>query len=140
MAITKIAGKLVKLQISTDGGTTFKTVVCAEDSNLDGSTEVNSRDTKCGVLKSFGNTSWTLTGSGVANATPEATEVSADEILTMFQDTTTVNFKITHDTGDTIIYRTGAGSFSAYSESHPSADLVDFDYTLEVDGDIDISA
>lgn len=141
MATTKIEGKLVTLEISTNLVTpAYKMVVCAEDSSLSGSTEVNSRDTKCGVFKSFGNTSWTLEGSGVANATPEADEVSADEILTIFQDSTPVLWKITHTSGDTVIYRQGEGTFSAYSETHPATDLVGFDYTLEVDGDIDISA
>lgn len=141
MAVTKIEGKFVSLEISTNLVTpAYKMVVCAEDSNLDGSTEVNTRDTKCGVYKTFGNTSWTLTGSGMANATPDSDEVSADEILTIFQDGTPVLWKITHTTGDTIIYRQGQGTFSAYSETHPAADLVGFDYTLEVDGDVDISA
>lgn len=139
MAITKILGKDVTLEISTNLVTpAYKAVVCAEDSTLNGSTEVNSRDTKCGVLKSFGNTSWTLEGSGVANSTPETDEISADEILTIFQDSTPVLFKLSDAGG--AIYRQGQGTFSAYSESHPSADLVSFDYTLEVDGDIDISA
>ena len=142
MAVTKIDGKLVTLAISTNLVTpAFKFIVCATDSNLDGSTEVDTVNTKCGVFKSFGNTSWTLTGSGVANATPEATEVSADEILTIFQDSTEVLFEINHETtADTIIYRAGRGTFSAYSENHGADGLVTFDYTLEVDGDIDISA
>jgi hypothetical protein len=137
MAVTKILGKDVTLSISTNLVTpAYLAVVCAEDSTLDGSTEVNSRDTKCGVLKSFGNTSWTLTGSAVANTTPTVGEMSADEVLTVFQDSTEVLFKLEDAAGG--IYRQGRGTFSAYSESHPSADLVAFDFTLEVDGDIDI--
>jgi hypothetical protein len=141
MAITKIEGKLVKLEISTNLVTpAYKMVVCAEDSTLDGSTDVNTRNTKCGVFKSNGNVSWTLSGSGVANATPDSDELSADEILTLFQDSTNVLWKLTHETGDTIIYREGQGFFSAYSEGHPADDLVGFDYTLEVDGTIEIAA
>lgn len=137
----KIDGKLVNLQISTDLVTpVWKTVVCGQDVGIDGSKDVNTVRTKCGVLKSSGDTSWTLTGSGVANHTPEATELSADELVAIMQGDTDILARLTHATDDELYYRQGQGIMTAYSESAGEGDPISFDFTIEISGDLIIVA
>lgn len=143
MALTKIEGSLIGTWISFDLVTpAWKEIVCAEESSgLTGGSTVNTRRTKdCGPLKSVAFDGWTMTGAGVANATPTVTEVSADDLVTTTQDATKVLVKMAHKTDDDVYYRQGAGYFSAYSEEAPEGDAVGFDYTIEIDGNLTIVA
>jgi hypothetical protein len=142
MALTKIDGSLVGLWISTDGGTTWKEVVCAEESHtLSGSSTTNTRRTKtCGPIRSTAFDGWTMSGAGVANTTPESDEVSADDLIVLMQGATEVDVKMAHSTDDGLYYREGTGSFSAYSEDAPEGDAVGFDYTIEISGNLTVVA
>jgi hypothetical protein len=143
MALTKIDGSLVGLWISTNLVTpAWKEVVCAEESHtLSGSATTTTRRTKtCGALRSVGFDGWTMTGAGVANTTPTATEVSADDLLVLAQGATPVLVKMQSATGTGVYYRQGKGTFSAYSEDAPEGDALGFDYTIEIDGNLTIVA
>jgi hypothetical protein len=141
MALTKIPGNLVDFQISTALVTpVWKKIVCGTDASLDGSVDTTSVATKCGTLKARGSVSWTASGSAVANQTPGANEVSVSEVSTMFQAGTQVRFKMAHVTTESIFYAEGQGTFSAATLSAGVEDNLSFDWTLEVDGDIDFTA
>ena len=138
MALTKIAGKDVDFQISTNLVTAaWKKVVCGTDLTLDGSVDTTTTTTKCGTLKARGSVSWTASGSAVANSTPGTNEISATDVLTLFQAGTPVLFKIAHVTTESVAYYAGQGTFSAMTINAGVDDNLAFDWTLEVDGDID---
>lgn len=141
MALTKIEGKLVDVQISTNLVTpAWKKIVCSTDAGLDGSVDTTTVNTKCGVLKARGNVGWTFTGSGMVNQTPGVNEISATEVATLFQDGTAILVKLAHVTTESIFYRSGQGTISAYSESAGVEDNVGYDFTIEIDGNLDFTA
>lgn len=136
-----IPGKLVGLFISTVLDVpVWKEVVCGQDVGVEGSKDVTTVRTKCGVLKTAGDPSWNITGSGVANHTPGATELSADELITILQGDTDVLVKLEHATDDAIYYRQGQGIMTAYSESAGESDPISFDFTIEISGNLTIVA
>ena len=143
MALTKISGSLVGVFISFDLVTpAWKEISCeAETTTLNGASTTNTTRTKrCGPLKSVAFDGWTLSGAGVANATPTVTEVSADDLLTTTQDATRVLVKVAETVDDELYYRQGAGYFSAYAEDAPEGQDVTFTYTIEIDGNLVITA
>lgn len=134
-----IKGNLVKLEIATNPDATtptYKTVVCGEDVGLDASKDVTTRRTKCGVIKTAGDASWTATGSGVANHTPGSGEMSADEMAAVMQGDTDVLFRMVHEVDGALYYRQGRGIMTAYGESAGVDDPLEFDFTLEVSGNL----
>jgi hypothetical protein len=136
MAVTAIDGELVALYVSADSGTTWKEIVCAEDQSLEGSRNTTSRPTKCGILKSKGPVGWSMPFAGVASITPESTQVSAQQMITYFQNGTDLDFKFAHKTDADILYREGSGFISAYTEEYPTEDYVGFSGTIEIEGDL----
>jgi hypothetical protein len=136
MATNEIQGDLVGLFISTDGGTTKLEVVCAENSGVDGSRDVNSKRTKCGVIKGFGPASWTMTGSGVANTTPGTGKASAQTLIAAFQNETPLSIYLIHAVDDALYYREGAGQLSRYTETANTGDTVNFDFTFDIAGNL----
>ena len=139
MATNAIQGDLVALSISTNVTTpAYKEVVCSENSGLDGSADVNTKRTKCGVIKGVGPMAWTFTGSGAFNSIPGGSAMSAQELVTAAQDQTPILVKLAHATDATIYYRQGQGIISSYSETANSGDVVSYDFTIDIEGDLDV--
>lgn len=140
MAVTTIDGELIGLWVSADSGVTYKEIVCAEDQSLEGTRTTTTRVTKCGSLKSKGPASWSMPFAGVASTTPESTQISADELISYFQNGTTLMFKFEHATDETILHRSGSGFLSGYTEEYPAEDYVGFNGTVEIEGDLTLVA
>jgi hypothetical protein len=133
----KIPGNLVGVWISTNLVTAdWKEVVCGQDASLDGSKDVTTTVTKCGVIKTTSDPSWSFSGSGILNYTPGAAELSSDELITILQGDTDVLVKLAYATDDTLYYREGQGVMTAYGEASTPGDPVSFTYTIEVSGDL----
>lgn len=137
----KIAGNLVGVWVSTNLVTPdWKEIVCGQDANLDGSKDVTTTKTKCGVIKTASDPSWSFSGSGILNHTPGAAELSSDELIEILQGDTDVLVKLEYATDDTLYYREGQGVMTAYSETSDTDNPVSFDYTIEVSGDLTLVA
>jgi hypothetical protein len=143
MAASTIQGDLIALQISTvltaPLSTDLKEVTCAENSGIEGTRDVNTRRTKCGVFKGYGPPSHTFTFSGVVNATPATGQISANTLLGFFENETPLYIKMVHTGTSSLLTRTGLGQITRYSETENSGDLVSFEMTIEIDGALTIS-
>jgi hypothetical protein len=132
-----IDGKIVKLSIATNLTTpVYKDAVCKVDSGLSGSSDVNTLVTACGTAKARGTSNYTITGSVAANTTPGATELSADDLIALFESGADFLWKL--DDG-TAYYRQGTGFLSSYNETSNVGDVVRADFTIEVKGAVDSS-
>lgn len=144
MAVKKIEGELIGLLISTvlvnPQAADWKEVVCSEDLSVEGTRNTSSRVTRCGTLKSKGIPSYSFPIAGVANATPEAGQVSADDLMSYFQNGTDLLIKLVHKDDATIYYRQGQGFLSGYTEEVPVEDVVGFSGTVEIDGNLTLVA
>jgi hypothetical protein len=143
MATNEIQGDLVGLFISTvlvsPLTTDFKEVVCAENSGLDGSADVNTRRTKCGVVKGVGPMGWTVTGTGTNNSAPGTNQISANTLVSLAQNQTPVLVKMVHATTSSLYTRIGQGIISRYAESANAGDPLGFDFTIDISGNMTLS-
>jgi predicted secreted protein len=137
----KIASNNVLVAISTALDTPdYKDIVCGQDVSIDWSKDITTLRTKCGVIKSAGEPSVTISGTGVANHTPDTGELSADELAGIMQGDTDVLIRVQDDTTPANYYRQGRGIMTAYAESADLDGSVTFDFTIEVSGELDLVA
>jgi hypothetical protein len=136
MATTTKSGNLIKLYLRENGSTTaFKYVVCNEDLSLDGTSDEISRPTKCGTLKTPGTPSFETPFSGVANFTPDADQISHNDLYNWFAAGTILDFVIGDaSTGGTVLDFSGTCSITALTIQAPVDDFVGFDGTLAISG------
>lgn len=139
--VNSIKGKEVLLYISTNTTTpAYSILVCQINGGLSGSRDVNTQSTKCGTAKAGGEPNYTVTGSLAANTDPDTGEISADALIALFDSGDSFLFKIAHETTPANIYRQGTGFFSSYNETYNDGEVVTADFTIEVEGGIDITA
>lgn len=141
MATNEIQGDVVGLFLSTNLVTpAWKEVVCAENTGLDATRDVNTKRVKCGVIKGFGPPAYSISGSGAFNSAPSGTQVSSNEILGYMDAETPVLVKIAHITSGSIIYREGQGQITKLTEGFNSGDVVVFDFTVDISGGLTLVA
>jgi predicted secreted protein len=138
-----LGGEVVFLAISTDLVTpAYKNVVCSSgDIGVAGSTEGGATaNTRCGVAKGGGRSSWQITGEGVHNTNIAAlTEVSANEMAALFQNRTSVLVRVQDETTPANYYRQGQGKITEYEETSNVDGFVTFSFTIEIAGDLDLA-
>lgn len=78
--MTTIQGELAPLELSADGGVTYKTLVCLETYDLKMTTTVNQVETSCGIATGLGAIKFTATGSAVMEANPDNTMVTLKDM------------------------------------------------------------
>jgi hypothetical protein len=133
-----IKGKYVILSISSNLVTPdYKDVVCLIDNGLAGTRTVSTTETKCGTAKATGSPAYTVSGSLAANSNPGASEISANELLALFDSGAAFLWKLAHITTPADYYRQGQGFFSSYNETAPTSDDVKADFVIEVTSTID---
>lgn len=141
MAVTanSLKGKEVFIHISTNLVTpAYSVLVCQINGGLSGSRDVNTQSTKCGVAKAGGEPNYQVTGSLAANTAPGTGEISADDLIALFESGDSFLFKLAHTTPANY-YRAGTGFLSNYSETANDGETVNADFTIEVEGGIDIT-
>lgn len=140
MATTTLNGNDVPLKISTDGGTTYKSIVCATSSDVKMSRDIKEKETKCGKLTTVGNLTWSVDVSGVINTTPAGTEVSYEDLLGIIVNNTTTLAKIESPVAaGTDFYIQGTVVMTNLDLATPSGDFAEFSCTLTGSGTVDIT-
>lgn len=143
MAIEKLNSNDIGVYISTDvaAGTGLKEIVCGTDITYDTSREITKRRTKCGPISGVGELEATVSFGGVANVTPTVlSEMSLQELEVINQQGDPVWVEIKHRTTPSKYYRQFVGGITTKTENLPEGDVVDFDVTIEADGDVAIVA
>jgi hypothetical protein len=139
-ALNTIDGDLVGVWISTNTVTPdYAEVVCAENTKVDGSADLKKKSTKCGVAKKTGPVDWTITGSGVHDSAPGTGKISADAMIALLQSGDEFLVKVAHTTA-ALVYRQGTAVLSKYSEDFSVGGFGEFDFTIDVIGDLDVVA
>ena len=140
MATTTLNGNDIPLKISTDAGTTYKSVVCATTSGIEITRDISQKPTKCGDLTTVGNVKWTANVEGVVNITPAVTEVSYEDLLGIIVNNTATLIKVESPVAaGTDFYIQGTVIMTGLNLSMPSGDFVEFTCTLTGSGIIDIT-
>lgn len=137
---TTVQSNQVPLSWSADA-ITYKAIVCKRAWNFNGTTPVNSEETDCGVQKGLGAPDWTMDFEGVVNTTPNsATEMSADELLAIWQNQTLGYIKTV--TGNGVahnLYLQGSGYVTDFAIQNSVGNLLAFTFTFNGVGAVDLT-
>lgn len=117
-----------------DYGTTgiWQRLVCEETLTFDLTNDVTTTKTKCGTFKGVDVADFKVSGGGVSNFGPTATEYSHDHLTADQVAVQKKEFRIQDAaTLGTVILLAGAGYFTQSQISIPANDVVKFTYTFE---------
>lgn len=136
-APTTISGSLMFIEYSDTPGGAKKSAVCQSEGSFDGSRNVVSDETNCGVLKSMGPANNRFTLNAVVDLAPDAGEASYNDYQALYQNNTQKYWHLTDSNND--LYHGGYGWISALGQQNVSGQTAKFTMTIEIDGDIDIT-
>jgi TP901-1 family phage major tail protein len=135
-----VQGKDVVLQISSDSGTTFKSLICEISNGFSATRETNSITTKCDdgtTTRSLGAYSWEMTADAVADTAPTAlTQVSYLDVLALFTAGTLLTVKIAA-TGD--YFHSGTAYITSLELTNEVNGVSEFSLTLSGSGALDVT-
>lgn len=133
MALTTVDAVGMLLNYSIDNST-FKSIVCEVDSNINSSMDVTTDSTKCGSTTAAGSIATTLSGNAVVNISPDAGAGSFADIQTLFLAKTPIFFKYTNV--DETVFSSGQGWFTQLGNQNASSGTSKFTWTITANGDI----
>jgi hypothetical protein len=136
-APTTISGSLMFIEYSVTPAGAKKSAVCQSEGSFDGSRNVVSDETNCGVLKSMGPANNRFTLNAVVDLAPDAGEASYNDYQALYQNNTQKYWHLTDSNND--LYHGGYGWISALGQQNVSGQTAKFTMTIEIDGDIDIT-
>lgn len=141
MAVTTLQSNLVPLKISTDTGTTKKSIVCKKSWTFNHSTSTTEEETDCGVLLGIGANKWSFDVEGVVNTTPTgASEVSAEDLLGIANAQTKFLVYLDYPSGSgTDLYASGEAYLTDFKITNSVGNLMTFTGTISGTGTLDIT-
>lgn len=132
--MAQIEAKDTYIYISTDDGATYKKVICLTDAGVSSSKTTTDTDTRCGVLTATGNSTVTFTGTGVVDDSPDADELSHNEMWALKLAGTTFIIVFQNVLGT--IFLGGSGTLTDISDTASSGNLVTFQFTVKISGNL----
>jgi hypothetical protein len=139
---TELQGGLVLNEISEDGGSTWKIIVCEDTSQISGTSAANETQTKCGTFTAVENNAVQVTGSGVAGGDLASNQVSYLRLQQLRDAKTKIKFRRQNSASGTIT----AGEityalFDAYvteaTETAAEGEVIQFNWAVTSTGTID---
>lgn len=135
-APNQILSSSVPVAISSDGGVTYKNVVCKKSWDYSGNATVTQEETDCGVLTGVGAIKDTYNFEFILNTTPNGgSEWGSDAIINFFQSKTQLTIKTT--VGSITYYRTLVGYITDYTETAPQGGMISAKGTFKGSGVLD---
>jgi hypothetical protein len=143
MAVTTVLGQNVPLTISTDSGSTYRTVVCNKAWGFTGDTSITEDESDCGPHTAVGQAKWSFSVEGLYNTTPTSTEISGEELLSLWANKTSFLIKCQYPTSGTPggdMYIQGSVYLTNYQINKTTNGFISFSGTLTGDGSVDVTA
>lgn len=126
------------LELSFDGGTTWKTLVCITNYNRNLAATVTETDTlNCGTLQGVGSPKFDFSGEAVTDITPTATQVSQEDLEGVLLTSTTILARHRYpSTGSisSLLYLKGSVIVESVNQKNAPNDLIKFDFSLKGTG------
>ena len=120
-----------------------KNIVCEEASNVNSTSNVSERKTKCATFTTVDTPTVSISGSGVAVGDLGANEASAQDLIKLLDAGTNIFFEYKNDVSGTlaigeVVYLAGQGYFSDVTiTSDDGEGMVTFDWEFTVSGTVD---
>lgn len=132
--MAQIEAKDIYHYVSTDDGVTFKTLICTTDASVSSSKSSTETDTRCGVLVSAGNDTTTFTGTAVTDDSPDANELSHNEMWALYLASTA--FIIVQQNVSGTVLLIGRGEITDMSAQATQGQWYTWQYTIKISGGI----
>lgn len=140
MATNAKQSELVPLEISSDGGTTWKVLVCRRSSTFNHDTAINEEATDCGTATSPGNNTFGWDFDGVANTSPTSgSQVSWKDLLALATAKTKIKARNMAGTLGAEWYQAGDVYISSLRQTYATGTSVGFSGTFRGVDDLDIT-
>jgi hypothetical protein len=141
MAASNLQSNLVPFKISSDDGTTYKTLTCLTSANFSGTTSTTEEETQCGTFTGLGANKWEFTTEAVVNLTPTgASEVSYEDCLGFWHNQTLILVKQEYpDAAGTDFYKQGEAYITSIGNAVQVGNSMTFSLTFKGNGALDIA-
>jgi hypothetical protein len=141
MAASNLQSNLVPLKVSSDDGTTYKTLTCLTSANFSGTTPTTEEQTQCGTFTGLGSNAWEWSVEAIVNLTPTgASEVSYEECLGFWHNQTEILVKQEYPvSAGTDFYKQGACYITSIGNTVQVGNSMTFSLTLKGNGALDIA-
>jgi hypothetical protein len=131
---------IVPLKISTDAGTTKKSIVCLQEAGFSFTTATTEEVSQCGTHTGKGASSWEYTTTIIVNTAPTAeTEVSYADLLALAVAKTDFLVYDQHPSDGSDWYQSGTVFISNLTKTGGAEGLVKASMTLKGSGTLDIA-
>ena len=132
--MTSVQGELAPLYLSSDGGVTWKVLVCLETYKVPLTTTVNEDETNCGVAVGLGAIKFKPTGTAVMEANPDTTMVTYEDMVKWQVGKTLIMFKTEYPGSGGTYGKNIALSGTCYvtdtTGTFQTGKVITFDFTL----------
>lgn len=126
------------LELSFDGGTTWKVLVCPTNLNRNLAATLTETDTiTCGTLQGAGSPKFDFSGEAVTDIDPGATQCSQEELEGALLTSTPILGRMRYpSTGSisSLLYIRGTVMVESVGQKNQANDLVKFDFSLKGTG------
>ena len=143
MAVTTLLGQNVPITISTDAGSNYRNIVCNKAWGFTGDTSITEDESDCGPHTAVGQAKWSFSFEGLLNTTPESTEVSGEELLSLWANKTSflimAQYPASGGSAGTDLYIQGSCYLTNYQVNKTTNGFISFTGTLTGDGNIDVN-
>lgn len=144
--MAKIKGNLVVLEISSDGGTTWKSLICEISSGVDMTRETNTSPlTKCDSTSAAQELtplgySMRYPFDALVDTAPTVNQLTYAELLAIFYNATLVKLRRQYDNTGAEFFVSSDAYLTSLSEASPADGFVGFSGEFASSGALDIAA
>jgi hypothetical protein len=143
--MSEVAGKLVPLKVSFNGGSTFKTLVCLQQFDESIDVPIDTQETDCGQIAVPGTPGATVNFQAICETEPSGTQASLNDCKSAAVNGTKVIIKIASPAAGSLTE--GQAFFSSYEAyfsnvtmTKQTSQAIQFSGTLSSNGPLDIIA
>ena len=120
------AGTLVP-EFSSDGGTTWKTLVCVDNWTFNGESSTSESVTFCGTYVAAGSNKSTGSASAMSETAPTVSQLSHKDALDFWHNKTALKFRATAGTAGADFYVEGDSTITSYTFKSEAQNVCFFD-------------
>ena len=143
--MSEVLGKVVLLEVDVANGTSYKTLICMQDFELEVATAIDTQESDCGQFNVPGTPGATISFNAVCDTSPSVSQLSYEDVLSAVNAATVCSFRVqsptlTGSTAGAVFYHGFSGYFSRVRLIKQTAGAIRFSGEIVSSGAIDLTA